>query len=108
MKLVLATRNQGKLAEMQAILAGLGAEVVGLDRYPDLPDVVEDGDSFEANALKKARAAAAGTGLPALADDSGLEVDALGGEPSVYSARYRGQALQALLQLLSRRPDLLG
>ncbi len=93
MKLVLATRNQGKLAEMQAILAGLGAEVVGLDRYPDLPDVVEDGDSFEANALKKARAAAAGTGLPALADDSGLEVDALGGEPSVYSARYGGPGL---------------
>ena len=93
MRLVLATRNKGKLAEIQAILDGFGAEVVGLDQFPDLPEVVEDGETFEANALKKARAAAVGTGLPALADDSGLVVDALDGEPGVYSARYGGPGL---------------
>lgn len=93
MRLVLATRNRGKLAELQAMLSGLGVEVVGLEAWPDLPEVVEDGETFEANALKKARAAASGTGLPALADDSGLEVDALAGEPGVYSARYGGPGL---------------
>jgi len=93
MQLVLATRNRGKLAELQAMLAGLGVSVVGLDAFPDLAEVVEDGETFEANALKKARAAAEGTGLPALADDSGLEVDALHGEPGVFSARYGGPGL---------------
>lgn len=92
-RLLLATHNRGKLAELQAMLGELGVEVLGLDQYPSLPAVVEDGETFAVNALKKARAAAAATGLPALADDSGLEVDALDGAPGVFSARYGGPGL---------------
>nr|CRH06979.1 Nucleoside-triphosphatase [Candidatus Magnetococcus massalia] len=90
-QVVLATRNGKKLKELARALEGLEIEVVGLDRFPDAPEVVEDGDSFVANALKKAHAIAAYTQRPALADDSGLEVDALGGAPGVYSARYAGE-----------------
>lgn len=89
-RLVVATRNRGKLAEIAAALEGLGLELVGLDSFPQLPEVVEDGDTFEANALKKAREVAAATGCLTLADDSGLEVAALGGAPGVRSARYAG------------------
>ncbi len=92
-RLVLATRNRGKIGELRALLADLEVAVVGLDDYPELPEVEEDGDTFEANARKKARAIAAGTGLPALADDSGLVVDRLEGEPGVFSARYGGPGL---------------
>jgi len=83
---VLATHNAGKLAELRRILGDrLGPhELVGYDG----PAPVEDGDTFEANALIKARAATAHTGLPALADDSGIAVDALGGAPGIFSARY--------------------
>ena len=89
MKLVFATRNSGKLVEMRALLPEF--EVVGVTEL-DFPvsEVVEDGDSFAANATKKAREVAAATGLPAIADDSGLEVAALGGRPGVHSARYAG------------------
>lgn len=90
MKVVFATRNRGKLTELRALVAPLGILVASLDEFPSLPEVVEDGDTFEANALKKARAAMTALGLPALADDSGLEVDALGGAPGVHSARYAG------------------
>lgn len=91
--IVVATRNAGKAAEFRAMLAPLGIEVLSLLDLPDgaVPDVVEDGDTFAANAEKKARAAAVALGRPALADDSGLCVDALGGEPGVYSARYAGE-----------------
>lgn len=85
-----ATRNPGKVREIRDFLAGLEVEVVGLDAFPGLPEVEEDGATFAENALKKARIAAAGTGLPALADDSGLEVEALGGRPGLYSARFAG------------------
>jgi XTP/dITP diphosphohydrolase len=90
--LVLATRNAHKVGELQAILTSIGVDVslVGMDAYPDLPDVVEDGLTFAANALKKARVAAEATGLPAVADDSGLCVDALNGMPGVFSARWAG------------------
>ncbi len=92
MKLVLATQNAGKIREIKAKLKPLGGiEVLSAAEVPDLPDVVEDGATFRENALKKSRAIAAHTGLPALADDSGLEVDALNGEPGVYSARYAGE-----------------
>jgi XTP/dITP diphosphohydrolase len=85
--LVFATRNRGKLVELRDLLPGI--DVRSLDEV-DAPEVVEDADSFTGNAIKKARAVSAATGLPALADDSGLEVDALGGAPGVYSARYAG------------------
>jgi len=86
--LVFATRNRGKLVELRELLPGI--EVRSLDDV-HVPEVVEDADTFAGNAAKKAREVSAATGLPALADDSGLEVDALGGAPGVYSARYAGE-----------------
>ncbi len=91
MKLVVATGNQGKLKEIRRLLADTGIEIAGLDAFPDLPEVVEDGATFEANARKKALAVAGATGQPTLADDSGLVVEALGGAPGVRSARYAGE-----------------
>lgn len=92
-RLVLATRNDHKVGELRAILgvAGVEVDLVGMDAFPDVPDVVEDGLTFEANALKKARAVVGATGLPALADDSGLCVDVLNGMPGVFSARWAGR-----------------
>ncbi len=93
MRLLLATRNAGKLAELQRLLVGAvpGVEVVGLDAVGDVPDTVESGATFAENALLKARDAAKATGLPAVADDSGLAVDALNGMPGVLSARWSGR-----------------
>jgi XTP/dITP diphosphohydrolase len=92
-RLVLATRNPHKVGELEAILseAGVDVSLVGMDAFPDVPDVVEDGLTFVANALKKARETAAATHLPCLADDSGLCVDALNGMPGVFSARWSGR-----------------
>jgi XTP/dITP diphosphohydrolase len=90
-KLVLATHNRDKAREIVDMLAGLDVDVVTLDAYPDFPATVEDGDTLEANARKKAREARDHTGCSALADDTGLEVDALHGAPGVYSARYSGE-----------------
>ncbi len=90
-RIVLATGNPGKLREMRAILAGRGLAVVAQAELGIAP-AVEDGDSFVANALIKARHAARAAGLPALADDSGIEVDALGGRPGIHTARYAGPA----------------
>ena len=92
-RLLLATRNAAKLAELRRILAssGIGAvEVLGLDDVPEFAEAPETGATFEENALAKARDAASATGLPAVADDSGLVVDALGGMPGVLSARWAG------------------
>jgi XTP/dITP diphosphohydrolase len=90
-KLVVATRNRGKLREIVALLRPAeGVELVTIDELAPDAELREDGVTFEENALAKARQAAAATGLPAIADDSGLEVDALGGAPGVYSARYAG------------------
>lgn len=86
---VLASGNAGKLAELRALLAPLDLQVVAQSEF-DVPDAVEDGVAFVDNALIKARHAARLTGLPAIADDSGLAVDALGGAPGIYSARYAG------------------
>ena len=91
MKLLIATRNQHKLHEIRAILKMPDIEIIGMDSFPDVPEVIEDGDTFEANAIKKAAEVAAATGLLTMADDSGLEVDALDGAPGVYSARYAGE-----------------
>jgi XTP/dITP diphosphohydrolase len=88
--LVFATRNQGKLVELRELLTGI--EVLSIDEVGKaVPEVIEDAETFIGNAAKKAREVSAATGFPALADDSGLEVDALGGAPGVYSARYAGE-----------------
>lgn len=91
MKLVIATRNAHKLEEIQAIFDFRGLEVLSAFDFPEVPDVVEDGDTLEANAIKKAVEVAEATNCWAMADDSGLEVFALGGAPGVYSARYAGE-----------------
>ena len=92
-RLILATRNAGKIVELRTILgdAGLGVELVGADAYPEIPDVVETGVTFAENALLKAHALAQATGFPAVADDSGLCVDVLGGAPGIFSARWAGR-----------------
>lgn len=92
-KLLLATRNQGKILEFRRILDSIAPgqiELLGLDQFPDLHDVDETGKSFEENALLKAREMSEATGLPAIADDSGLCVDALNGDPGIFSARWAG------------------
>ncbi len=90
MEIVLATRNHNKLREFREMLQELQVRVRSCDDFPGCPDAVEDGNSFAENALKKARLVAAYTGRLTLADDSGLEVDVLGGAPGIYSARYGG------------------
>jgi XTP/dITP diphosphohydrolase len=92
-RLVLATRNQGKILELRRILDQISngtIELVSVDQYPEILDVEETGSTFEENALLKAVAICNATGLPAIADDSGLCVDALGGAPGIFSARYAG------------------
>ena len=91
MTILVATHNAGKIREIRELLDGLGTQLVGLESFAGLPVVAEDGDTFEANAIKKAVTMARATGLRALADDSGLEVDALDGDPGVHSARYAGE-----------------
>ena len=90
-KIVFATSNEGKMREIREILKSLGAEVLSLKEAGVQVDIVEDGDTFEANAIIKAKAVWEKTGGIVLADDSGLEIDYLGGEPGVYSARYMGE-----------------
>ena len=88
--LLVATRNRGKIKELRHLLADLPFELLGLAEFPTVAEVPETGDSFSANASLKAAGYARQTGLVALADDSGLEVDALGGAPGIFSARYAG------------------
>ncbi len=93
-RLLLATRNQGKVVEFRRILDALAPgeiDLVGLDQFPDLHDVDETGTTFQENALLKAREMSAATGLPAIADDSGLCVAALNGDPGIFSARWAGR-----------------
>ncbi|TQJ51513.1 RdgB/HAM1 family non-canonical purine NTP pyrophosphatase [Phycicoccus sp. SLBN-51] len=114
-KLVLATQNQHKVVELRHILADvcdeLGLEIVGASDFPNAPDVVEDGVTFEENARLKAVAVAEATGLPSIADDSGLAVDVLGGAPGIFSARWAGSHgddranLELLLDQLSDVKD---
>ena len=112
MKLVLATRNQGKVREIGEILKDQnGIELLSLRNYPDAPDVVEDGKTYEENAIKKASALAECTGHLTIGDDSGLAVDALDGAPGVHSARYAGEnasdqdRIAKLLDALQHVPD---
>lgn len=90
-ELVLATRNRHKGEELAALLADLGIRIRILADFPEAPEVEEDGLTCEANAIKKATEISRATGLTAVADDTGLEVDALGGRPGVYAARYAGE-----------------
>ena len=89
-ELLVATRNRHKGDELAALLADLGIRIRTLDEFPGVHEVEEDGATCEANAMKKATEMANATGLPAVADDTGLEVDALGGRPGVHAARYAG------------------
>ncbi len=91
MKVVLATHNPHKVEEIRHILAGLNIELLSLDSFPEIGEIEEDGDTLEENARKKARTVYEATHLLSLADDTGLEVEALGGRPGVYSARYSGE-----------------
>ncbi|MFD8382171.1 RdgB/HAM1 family non-canonical purine NTP pyrophosphatase [Streptomyces sp. NPDC059679] len=112
-RLILATRNTYKIVELRSILsdAGLDVELVGADAYPEVPDVKETGVTFAENALLKAHALARATGHPAVADDSGLCVDVLGGAPGIFSARWSGRHgddranLDLLLAQLGDVPD---
>jgi XTP/dITP diphosphohydrolase len=92
-QLLLATRNKGKIEEFRRILEAIAPgeiELIGLDSFPDLHDVVEDGKTFQENALKKAREMCEATGIAAIADDSGLCIDFLNGDPGIFSARWAG------------------
>ncbi|ADI09810.1 putative deoxyribonucleotide triphosphate pyrophosphatase [Streptomyces bingchenggensis BCW-1] len=112
-RLILATRNTYKIVELRSILsdAGLDVELVGADAYPEIPDVKETGVTFAENAFLKAHALARATGHPAVADDSGLCVDVLGGAPGIFSARWSGRHgddranLELLLAQLADVPD---
>ena len=113
-KLVLATRNQGKITEFRRILDELAPgqiDLIGVDQFPDLVDVAETGATFEENSLLKSRYTCLATGLPAIADDSGLCVDFLNGDPGIFSARWAGvhgndQAnLEKVLAQLKDVPD---
>lgn len=106
-RIVLATGNAGKLKEIREIFSGINVGIVAQSDF-DTPEAIEDGLSFVENAIIKARNAAAHTGLPALSDDSGIEVDALNGEPGIHSARYAGNDesnIQRLLRELDSLPD---
>jgi XTP/dITP diphosphohydrolase len=109
-EILIATKNKNKFIEINTILAALDIKLRSLSEYNNAPDVIEDKDSFIENAAKKAVEYSKFTGLPALADDSGLEVDVLGGKPGIYSARYAGEEqndkknIDKLLNLLSDIP----
>ena len=107
--LVLATKNKGKIAEFRELFEGMSVSLKSLDDFGPIPEVVEDGETFEDNAVKKARFTARVLGFPAIADDSGLVVEALGGRPGVYSSRYAGDHATDLdnnLKLLKDMEDI--
>jgi XTP/dITP diphosphohydrolase len=107
-KLVIATGNAHKREEIAAIAAELGLPFSIVVPPAPLPEVLEDGDSLEANAAKKAREVAAAVGLPALADDTGLEIDALGGAPGIYAARWAGPEGDARKNIAKALRELYG
>jgi XTP/dITP diphosphohydrolase len=107
-RIVLASRNQGKIKEIQVMVADLGIGLLSLNDYPGIPEIVEDGKSFLENAVKKARAVAESTGEIVLADDSGLEVNALGGAPGIHSARYAGKDANDQQNIRKLLDDLKG
>jgi XTP/dITP diphosphohydrolase len=108
MKILLATRNINKVEEIKEILSGLDLEILTSLDFPDIPDVIEDQDSLTGNAIKKASESAIFTGLPALADDTGLFVEALDGAPGVFSARYAGEKCTYRDNRLKMLAEMLG
>ena len=110
-EVVIATRNPGKFWEIKEILAPLSLKVLSLRDFPEIPEILEDGQTFEENAVKKAAAVSHQTGRVAIADDSGLAVDALQGRPGVFSSRYAGEnatdadRYRKLLKEMSRFPE---
>jgi XTP/dITP diphosphohydrolase len=107
--LVLATKNKGKISEFRELFRGLDVEIRSLDDFGPIPPVMEDGETFEDNAVKKAQFTARVLGFPAVADDSGLTVKALGGEPGVLSARYAGDGAtdrENNIKLLDKLKDI--
>jgi XTP/dITP diphosphohydrolase len=113
-ELLVATGNRGKFTEIKELLRDAVANLYSMEDFPDIPPVEEDGATFAENAVKKAQSAAQATGKPVIADDSGLEVDALGGRPGVYSARFAGESAGdaannvKLLAELADLPDTQG
>jgi XTP/dITP diphosphohydrolase len=108
-KILIATKNKGKIREIERLLEGLEVEVLGLDSMPPVDEPVEDGTTFQENALKKATHYWNAFGLSTLAEDSGLEVFALDGQPGVYSARYAGEGAtdqQNIEKLLTKMKDI--
>ncbi|MFC1539602.1 XTP/dITP diphosphatase [Candidatus Latescibacterota bacterium] len=106
MKLVIATSNPGKIAEISDLLENTGIEFLSLVDFPEMPEIIEDGSTFLENALKKAHAASHFTGYAALADDSGIEVDALGGKPGVMSARFAETSEERIKKMLNLMKDV--
>jgi len=110
-EIIIATHNPGKLREMQALLASFGVKILSLKDFPALPNVLEDGATFAQNAAKKAKTVARTTGRPAIADDSGLVVKALGGRPGVFTSRFAGEETsdrnkcQSLLEEMAGVPE---
>ena len=90
MKLVFATKNEGKVKEIKEMFEGMNIDLISLNHYNHVPEISEDGNNFFENALKKAKIVSEFTGETVLADDSGLQVDILNGQPGIYSARYAG------------------
>lgn len=107
-RLVVASRNAGKIREIRRLLAGVPLEVVGLDSYPDMPELDEPFATFAENAAHKAQTAAEYAGAAALADDSGLEVAALDDRPGVYSSRYAPSDPERIARLLDEMKGLAG
>jgi len=112
MKLVIATGNKNKILEIKQKFSGAEhLEIIKLSEFSDIPEIIEDADTFSGNAIKKARVIRDFTGLPAMADDSGLVIDALYGEPGVFSARYGGVGLSdrdrylLVLEKMKNTPD---
>jgi XTP/dITP diphosphohydrolase len=111
LKIVLATRNRDKVQEIRDALKGLSIEILTLDNFPEVPDLVEDGTTLEQNAIKKASVVFQKTSLLSLADDTGLEVDFLNGNPGVYSSRFAGEKatyddnINKLLKLMRGVPE---
>jgi XTP/dITP diphosphohydrolase len=110
--LLVGSKNRAKVSEIRRLLIALPVQVLDLSAFSELPDVPEDGDTFDANARAKALAFARMTGLTTIADDSGLEVDALGGRPGIYSARFAGPRAddeannRRLLEMLANTPPV--